>query len=861
MRLALTFLVIGVVLVLVLSTAAGSGQVSPNAASGGTPNSSSGGPGGRAGAPTPTPVPLSSRAAQALAIENRMRTALSGPGTSTTGLPLPNLDPNIVMHGGVISPGYTTNPAPMGVADFGVQSVGGTNVATVTQAQSVEGSLTLNQFNVTYLECSGPGQFTAQLNSVLTNVTLLGNTSYQFWNQNIVWYFGSSHELHIDDSVVNLSSPAVTWSANSVVSGNGSIQPGFGYWNVHGPALHVPEPFSIQLYNNATVVGGDAAVYFNYTITSPTVPRMSGSYDLVVFNSHAPGSKSKKVVHPEFEINGGRVSNDSFTPLDAELVLGGDDDGSTNSALQVNGTMQLFTEAVGSKTLRSVPSAYDFGMETGETVEGVAVWASDTDGVPVVHLGPGPSFQEPLWGVVGAPAFGHISVTFHVSPANAFVFASSGAPFDPNTASWAWIPVDGTARYLLPPGTYSFRFLLSDYHPTTRTVAATGAHGVNLAADPALGVYTPLWAFGNSELAAISQPGGTGTASNPYVLLNVEPGLLNVLFGQYNDYMFPVFPGVFLVNTTDYVSVVAAPPFTVPLTLTWQLNYYGYYLPLTNNLGFNFYEVSHVSLVYTDPITGWFFADDIGDNMSNVIFWNSSYDLIGGNTFEVPSQALLLYGGSHNEIWGNTFRTVLPVAPYPSFLLYYGDPLALTLFESGDLIYNNAFLTEQTAITPPTTLYGWFTNPPRLWTDRWDVAPQPASTVQVVNGWALSGNVLGLATVAGNFWSNYGTASDPYGVTPYTDGGLIDHGGDFHPQTTVSLYRITVHDSGLPAGIAWSVTIDGYTQTTTFSSLRFYEPNGTYAFVVGPVAGYTATPGSGAVILAGASASVHIRWT
>ena len=62
------------------------------------------------------------------------------------------------------------------------------------------------------------------------------------------------------------------------------------------------------------------------------------------------------------------------------------------------------------------------------------------------------------------------------------------------------------------------------------------------AVDMALGVYTPLIAFGNGELAALSS-GGTGSAARPYVLLNNEYGALDPEFAPMNDWQFPVFPG------------------------------------------------------------------------------------------------------------------------------------------------------------------------------------------------------------------------------------------------------------------------------------------------------------------------------
>jgi hypothetical protein len=117
--------------------------------------------------------------------------------------------------------------------------------------------------------------------------------------------------------------------------------------------------------------------------------------------------------------------------------------------------------------------------------------------------------------------------------------------------------------------------------------------------------------------------------------------------------------------------------------------------------------------------------------------------------------------------------------------------------------------------------------------------------VRVVNGWDLSGSILGLSWQGGNYWDNYGTPMDPYGVLPYNNGGYFWTGGDYHPLITVALQEVRFGETGLPMGTAWSVTLNGYTQTSTARVIAFFEPAGSYSFTVGSVTGYTATPSSG----------------
>ncbi len=68
-------------------------------------------------------------------------------------------------------------------------------------------------------------------------------------------------------------------------------------------------------------------------------------------------------------------------------------------------------------------------------------------------------------------------------------------------------------------------------------------------------------------------------------------------------------------------------------------------------------------------------------------------------------------------------------------------------------------------------------------------------------------------------------------------------------------YTVAFSESGLPPGTSWSVTLGGLTNTSTASYANFTEPNGTYTFTVGAIAGYTASPSTGSITVTGANAS------
>jgi thermopsin len=335
---------------------------------------------------------------------------------------------------------------------------------------------------------------------------------------------------------------------------------------------------------------------------------------------------------------------------------------------------------------------------------------------------------------------------------------------------------------------------------------------------------------------------------------------VSTLFGELNDYLFPVFPGIYLINTNAYVNAIGMPQFDLTYLLSQANNIRDaqFGAPPSDDLNFELYNASNVSIVGSSDISGWFYnALSFGDPAS-IYLWNSTNDLIAQNTFYVESNGITTSGGGENTIWGNTFIPTTVAAPDPYSVLNAGTTVGLNSFEGNDLIFNNAFYTPITATLFPENFYNGAFEP---FVDTWNVHPQPAATVFVVNGWSLSGSILGLGWVGGNYWANYGTQSDPYGVLPYNNGGYIWTGGDYAPLHTQKFYRITFTESGLPTGTGWSLTIDGVTLSSTTPTIVFVEPSGTYSWVVNPVAGYLPGHHGGAVTVSTADIAITIHFT
>ena len=366
--------------------------------------------------------------------------------------------------------------------------------------------------------------------------------------------------------------------------------------------------------------------------------------------------------------------------------------------------------------------------------------------------------------------------------------------------------------------------MLADYAEQSGTLVVGSSPtrlAVTLPYHPSSGVYAPLWAFGNAQLAAISTS-GTGSITSQYRLFNnptagctacgsAQDGDLSSVFSSLNGFGFPTFAGILLDGTSAYVDIDHPPTFCV-LGFVWGLKSQplpGPYFYLQVEL-----VLAHHVTLANDPFVGGWPAMyeiatlagvvDASENpfpTANVVVWNSSDNLLMSNTFVpawlvppyqekcegvcpavacigcVSPDGLLLYGGTNNTVWGNTFRDPSVPGTAPA-QLYAG----LAEAESGDLIYNNYFSVDNPTVLLPFDIYNnscpdgfagdCFPPLPPTYQDTWNVSNQSASNVTaVVDGFALFGNILGsnCGNQGGNFWQDYGNSLNPYGHLPFVN--------------------------------------------------------------------------------------------
>jgi len=807
----------------------------------------------------PPTVPASSMAQRA-ALQQHVLSEIRASHVPQKDVYLPNFLGGGVMRGNTVSAIHNNSPAPMGIGDFGVRNTTGTPTPYVLDSTSWEGTFTWNSGDMFYIDNDGPDVFGVQLNTVLSNVTVAGNPNDVFWTQDVMFYQPSTGFLEFLDNIWNFSNPSTAEPVSTFYQGNGT--PTGSYYYDVSQNWTVTTPFTVNLYTNSTTqnISGHeySVVRFGYHLADLSGLTLAhGIFDTVLFNSKA--SSSSSFPDPQFQVNGGKLTPTKFLLYDSELMIGGPGGGSTTQAYALNATMQLRYWNLTAGQWKNDPTAWTSGTDTGETSEGVSE-VYTTPGV--IQLGAGPSFVEPMWNATPGGNIGVTTLRGSLTPSNSFVFISNGSKFYSLDAAWApTAPGAASYSFSLPPASYTADFELSDYDPYQLPYTGTAGHtlweNITLSADSTAGVYTPLFAWTNAQLATISSA-GSGTAQDPYLLENNQYTTFSLLYSEANDFLFPVFPGVLISNTTAYFVLDNPAPFSVafPPEAARALANLG--LPSTNQLQIELYDTDHATVWGGQDIGGWLygalFAYPPFNPTGEIVLWGATNSLIGDNHFVDQGVGIVLMQGSHNVVWGNTFvNGLLYAASFPV-------QFAIWEYESGDTLYNNLFNTTQTAFSPSENLYS---GNHQINLDNWNLAAaEPANIVSMVNGYRLTGSIVGATTVCGNWWDDYAIGDHlPFVGGPIT-GPTIATGGDACPSGPGGMlsYSVTFTETGDNSG-TWSVSMAGSTESASAgTAIVFSLPNGNWNYTIGAVLDLTVSPSSGSVTIYDAGKTVPVTF-
>lgn len=194
--------------------------------------------------------------------------------------------------------------------------------------------------------------------------------------------------------------------------------------------------------------------------------------------------------------------------------------------------------------------------------------------------------------------------------------------------------------------------------------------------------------------------------------------------------------------------------------------------------------------------------------------------------------------GFYNYLFNTTPKIPVPYSYVPS-------PYVKNSAVPFDSFIITAVGQNGTTATPigSTSVYSTPTYPP-TYTVTFTEKALPAGTTWYVN---LSNGQTNSSTsttmtfeVANGTYSYMLSSSNPAYIGT---SGQVTVDGSAVSQSTVFVYAylVTFSETGLASGTSWSVTVNGTVITTTSSTAEIYEVNGTYAYTVSPVAGYSLT--------------------
>ncbi len=255
---------------------------------------------------------------------------------------------------------YTAEPAPMGIADYGI---GYNGSAYNYSTSSFLGNVTIRSISMVS-PALGSYEISIQLN--LNLVFSHHNVTYDYWVQNVALLNTSSLRITFIDNIWNISSPNASMF-NSTVAGNGTVA------STHSSS---GTSFFYYSYSNSSLPGNNVTLRDNSSFLLRTdahlghniSPEVSFLYNdgfgWVVYDNVLFKFASNMTEEPFFYVDGFSY-NPANTYYDAELVVGGP--GNSSQTEDVNSSILLMLEYFNGNNYQAVPNAFNFGSDTAET--------------------------------------------------------------------------------------------------------------------------------------------------------------------------------------------------------------------------------------------------------------------------------------------------------------------------------------------------------------------------------------------------------------------------------------------------------------------------------------------------------------
>jgi len=237
-----------------------------------------------------------------------------------------------------------------------------------------------------------------------------------------------------------------------------------------------------------------------------------------------------------------------------------------------------------------------------------------------------------------------------------------------------------------------------------------------------------------------------------------------------------------------------------------------------------------------DSATGEVFVSNEGNtNFTNLTVINGTTNRVVGQVYPSGGGPGVAYASSNGEMYACTngnepgFTNDVSVSNGTSNAVVASIPISAAC---GSALYD------------PNNGYVYIT-------DRDHIGGQPASNVTIIDP-ATNRIVLTQPVQLGPIGVAYDSANHNVYVADSDTNNI-----SILPQ----IFRLTVHETGLPSGTNWSATVGGTTFSSTTPTITFPETNGTFSFTIGNVTNRSANPSSGTVTVAGGPRELNVTFS
>jgi hypothetical protein len=571
----------------------------------------------------------------------------SSDGRSTAGPPLPP-------RASIVNPVqfYTREPAPMGIADFGVTGTSPGATGYEYSSSSFQGQAVVRSLSIT-ISGSASKVTAFELNAVV--VLERNGTNYSYWIQNGLHLDAGSDEFTIGGAYVwNFSSPGARLTAGELSGNPGSLLTTDMYYDV--PSCGPTYPGQCSTLGLPSTLTGRIV-----TATSAGLPYVAYQYDLgsgwvtydnVSFAHMANASDS-----------GFRVDGFAPTPYlaslyyDAEWVWVGAGGGtaSTDQGSDINMTLSKWN----GHNYQAVPTAWNFGSNTGETSSNVTDVATTALGG---HLASGPGSLGVLYNLTGV---GFLNLTVPTRGPASVLVDGRALSFQGGWANLT-LPAGAHSLYLQNFTNAADDFAITAGATTAVNLSSAGAVTVN---ETGLPIGTPWGVTING--AAISTSGSNLSA-------NLANGTYSVTYSAVPGYsLASLFPGTVTLPGTSRISLVFAQvtyavTFTesgLPSSTPWWVNASG---NVTQGIGTSLqvqapngsttYEAGSLYEFLANPTAGTIVVSDGVVSPMAVAFSYRPTFIVGT---VVPADAAVSIGGMGQVLTGGSFSDSVIPGSYP----------------------------------------------------------------------------------------------------------------------------------------------------------------------------------------------------